>query len=127
MTFDSEYEPFFQPPGWIIGPVWTVLYTTLGISITSVLSKRDDLQQFNLIILCFVIQLALNLAWPSVFNSERYLLSLLMIIGMVVFSIAYVVLIHETTPFASRLMWPYIAWVSFAGIINAAYLLNSLQ
>lgn len=127
MTFDSEYEPFFQPPGWIIGPVWTVLYTTLGISITSVLSKRDDLQQFNLIILCFVIQLALNLAWPSVFNSERYLLSLLMIIGMVVFSIAYVVLIHGTTPFASRLMWPYIAWVSFAGIINAAYLLNSLQ
>ena len=127
MTFDSEYEPFFQPPGWIIGPVWTVLYTTLGISITSVLSKRDDLQQFNLIILCFVIQLALNLAWPSVFNSERYLLSLLMIIGMVVFSIAYAVLIHGTTPFASRLMWPYIAWVSFAGIINAAYLLNSLQ
>ena len=127
MTFDSEYEPFFQPPGWIIGPVWTVLYTTLGISITSVLSKRDDLQQFNLIILCFVIQLALNLAWPSVFNSERYLLSLLMIVGMVVFSIAYVVLIHGTTPFASRLMWPYIAWVSFAGIINAAYLLNSLQ
>ena len=127
MTFDSEYEPFFQPPGWIIGPVWTVLYTTLAISITSVLSKRDDLQQFNLIILCFVIQLALNLAWPSVFNSERYLLSLLMIIGMVVFSIAYVVLIHGTTPFASRLMWPYIAWVSFAGIINAAYLLNSLQ
>jgi len=127
VTFDSEYEPFFQPPGWIIGPVWTVLYTTLGISITSVLSKRDDLQQFNLIILCFVIQLALNLAWPSVFNSERYLLSLLMIIGMVVFSIAYVVLIHGTTPFASRLMWPYIAWVSFAGIINAAYLLNSLQ
>ena len=127
MTFDSEYEPFFQPPGWIIGPVWAVLYTTLAISITSVLSKRDDLQQFNLIILCFVIQLALNLAWPSVFNSERYLLSLLMIIGMVVFSIAYVVLIHEKTPFASRLMWPYIAWVSFAGIINAAYLLNSLQ
>ena len=127
MTFDSEYEPFFQPPGWIIGPVWAVLYTTLAIGITSVLSKRDDLQQFNLIILCFVIQLALNLAWPSVFNSERYLLSLLMIIGMVVFSIAYVVLIHGTTPFASRLMWPYIAWVSFAGIINAAYLLNSLQ
>jgi len=127
VTFDSEYEPFFQPPGWIIGPVWAVLYTTLAISFTSVLNKRDDLQQFNLIILCFVIQFALNLAWPSVFNSERYLLSLLMIIGMVVFSIAYVVLIHETTPFASRLMWPYIAWVSFAGIINAAYLLNSLQ
>ena len=127
LTFDSDYEPFFEPPGWIIGPIWAVLYTTLAISFTSVLSKQDELQQFNLIVACFLIQLALNLAWPSVFNSEQYLISLLMIIGMVVFSLWYVFLIHETIPFASRLMWPYIAWVSFAGLINTAYLLNSMK
>ena len=127
MTFDSEYEPFFEPPSWIIGPVWAVLYTMLAISFTSVLSKQEDLQQFNLIVACFLIQLALNLAWPSVFNSEQYLLSLLMIIGMVVFSLWYVFLINETAPFASRLMWPYIAWISFASIINTAYWLNSMK
>jgi len=127
VTFDSDYEPFFEPPGWIIGPVWAVLYTMLAISFTSVLSKQEDLQQFNLIVACFLIQLALNLAWPSVFNSEQYLLSLLMIIGMVVFSLWYVFLINETAPFASRLMWPYIAWISFASIINTAYWLNSMK
>ena len=127
VTFDSEYEPFFQPPGWVVGPVWAVLYTTLTISFTSVLSKQDELQQFNLIIACFLIQLALNLAWPSVFNSEQYLISLLMIVGMIVFSLGYVYLIHDVSPFASRLMWPYIAWVSFAGVINTAYLLNSMN
>ena len=127
MTFDSEYEPFFQPPGWVIGPVWAVLYTTIAMSFISVLSKKEVLQQFNLIVVCFIIQLALNLAWPSVFNSEQYLISLLMIIGMVVFSIAYVFLIHDAVPFASRIMWPYIAWISFAGIINTAYLLNSMK
>ncbi|MGB0174271.1 MAG: TspO/MBR family protein [Candidatus Poseidoniaceae archaeon] len=127
MTFDSDYEPFFQPPGWVVGPVWAVLYTTLAISFTSVLSKQEDLQQFNLVVACFLIQLALNLAWPSVFNSERYLISLLMIIGMVVFSLWYVFLINGTAPFASRLMWPYIAWVSFAGLINTAYWLNSMK
>ena len=127
MTFDSEYEPFFEPPGWIIGPVWAVLYTMLAISFTSVLSKQEDLQQFNLIVACFLIQLALNLAWPSVFNSEQYLISLLMIIGMLVFSLWYVFLINETAPFASRLMWPYIAWISFAGLINTAYWLNSMK
>ena len=127
LTFDSEYEPFFQPPGWVVGPVWAVLYTTLAISFTSVLSKQNELQQFNLIVACFFIQLALNLAWPSVFNSERYLISLLMIIGMVVFSFGYVYLIQHAVPFASRLMLPYIAWVSFAGIINTAYLLNSIK
>ena len=127
MTFDSEYEPFFQPPGWVVGPVCAVLYTTIAMSFISILSKKEDLQQFNLIVLCFIIQLALNLAWPSVFNSEQYLISLMMIIGMVVFSLWYVFLIHETAPFASRLMWPYIAWVSFAGLINTAYWLNSMK
>lgn len=127
MTFDSEYEPFFEPPGWIIGPVWAVLYTMLAISFTSILSRQEDLQQINLIVACFLMQLALNLAWPPVFNSEQYLISLLMIIGMVVFSLWYVFLIHETSPFASRLMWPYIAWVSFAGFINTAYWLNSMK
>ena len=127
MTFDSEYEPFFQPPGWVIGPVWAVLYTTIAISFSSVLSRQEELQHFRLIVLFFLIQLALNLAWPSVFNSEQYLISLLMIIGMIGFSLGYVFLTYETIPFASRLMWPYIAWVSFAGLINTAYLLNSLN
>ena len=127
MTFDSDYEPFFEPPGWIIGPVWAVLYTTIAMSFISILSKKEELQQFNLIVLCFIVQIALNLAWPSVFNSEQYLISLLMIIGMVVFSLWYVFLINETAPFASRLMWPYIAWISFAGLINTAYWLNSMK
>ena len=127
MTFDSEYEPFFQPPGWIVGPVWAVLYTIIAISFSSVLSRQDDLQHFRLIVVFFVIQLALNLAWPSVFNSEQYLISLIMIIGMIAFSLGYVFLTYETIPFASRLMWPYIAWVSFAGIINTAYFLYSLN
>ena len=127
MTFDSEYEPFFQPPGWIVGPIWAVLYTTIAIGFSSVLSRQEELQHFRLIVLFFVIQLALNLAWPSVFNSEQYLVSLLMIIGMIGFSLGYVFLTYETIPFASRLMWPYIAWVSFAGLINTAYLLNSLN
>ena len=127
VTFDSDYEPFFEPPGWVIGPIWAVLYTTLAISFTSVLSKQNELQQFNLIVTCFLIQLALNLAWPSVFNSEQYLISLLMIVGMVVFSFGYVYLIYDAVPFASQLMWPYIAWISFAGLINAAYLLNSMN
>tara|TARA_B100001564_G_C20082358_1_gene421091 strand:- start:45 stop:428 length:384 start_codon:yes stop_codon:yes gene_type:complete len=127
VTFDSEYEPFFQPPGWIVGPVWAVLYTIIAISFSSVLSRQDDLQHFRLIVVFFFIQLALNLAWPSVFNSEQYLVSLIMIIGMIAFSLGYVFLTYETIPFASRLMWPYIAWVSFAGIINTAYFLNSLN
>ena len=125
MTFDSEYEPFFQPPGWIIGPIWLVLYTCIAISFSNTLSKRDELDNYWLIVSLFTIQLALNLAWPSVFNSEQYLLSLIMIVFMIIFTIIYAYLIYETIPFASMIVWPYIAWISFAAIINAAYYLEA--
>ena len=125
MTFDSEYEPFFQPPGWIVAPIWLVLYTCIAISFSNTLSKRDELDNYWLIVSLFAIQLALNLAWPSVFNSEEYLLSLIMIVFMTIFSIIYAYLIYETIPFASMIVWPYIAWISFAAIINVAYYLEA--
>ena len=125
MTFDSEYEPFFQPPGWIVAPIWLVLYTCIAISFSNTLSKRDELDNYWLIVSLFTIQLALNLAWPSVFNSEKYLLSLIMIVFMIIFTIIYAYLIYETIPFASMIVWPYIAWISFAAIINVAYYLEA--
>ncbi len=126
MTFDSDYEPFFQPPGWIVGPVWVVLYTCIALSFSATLSKRDELDNYWLIVTLFMIQLALNLIWPSLFlNSERYLLSVVWLVFMIVFTVIYAFLIYKTIPYASMLVWPYIAWVSFAALINAAYYLEA--
>ena len=125
MTFDSDYEPWFQPPGWVIGPIWLVLYTMLAISFIMVLSKKEEISKSNLIIVLFIIQLITNLMWPGVFNSAQYLTSFLMIIVMVVFTTIYAYVIFEPTKNASILVWPYIIWVSFAGIINFAYYLNA--
>ena len=124
MTFNSEYKPFFQPPGWIIGPIWAVLYTTLAISIFLAITNRDKIDNKMLVFGFFFIQMALNLMWPDVFNSARYLLSLVMIILMTLFSILYAVFIYESVPLASKLVWPYIAWIAFASIINVAYYLE---
>ena len=120
MTFESEYEPFFQPPGWIVAPIWVVLYTTLAFSFKIILQKRDEFSNFSIVVAIFFIQLAINLAWPSVFNSEKYLISLIMIICMVCLSLVYVFIVHPVSKEASKLVWPYIAWVSFAGVINTA-------
>lgn len=125
LTFDSEYEPFFQPPGWVVGPIWAVLYTCMAISFSNVLERREELNSFPLIVASFLIQIALNLAWPAVFNSERYLLSLVMIIFMILFTILYASLTFKPAPFASYLVWPYIAWILFAAVINTAYYLES--
>jgi|TARA_B100001540_G_scaffold124177_2_gene110717 benzodiazapine receptor len=125
MTFDSDYEPWFQPPGWVIGPIWLVLYTMLAISFMMMLSKKEEISKSNLIIVLFIIQLITNLMWPDVFNSAQYLTSFLMIIVMVVFTAIYAYVIFEPAKNASILVWPYIIWVSFAGIINFAYYLNA--
>ena len=125
MTFDSEYEPFFQPPGWVVAPIWAVLYTCIAFSFSSVLNHREELKHSNSIIVLFLIQLALNLAWPSVFNSERYLLSLVMITLMIVFTFIYAYLTYAHLPTASMLVWPYLAWISFAAVINTAYYLHA--
>jgi len=125
MTFDSDYEPWFQPPGWIIGPIWLVLYTMLAISFMMMLSKKEEISKSNLIIVLFIIQLITNLMWPDVFNSAQYFTSFLMIIVMVIFTAIYAYVIFEPAKNASILVWPYIIWVSFAGIINFAYYLNA--
>ena len=125
LTFDSEYEPFFQPPGWVVAPIWAVLYTCMAFSFSSVMNQRDELEYFKVIVVLFFVQLALNLAWPGVFNSEHYLLSLVMLVFMTMFTAIYAYLIYSSIPFASVLVWPYIAWMSFAAAINTAYYLHA--
>ena len=125
MTFDSDYEPWFEPPGWIIGPIWLVLYTMLAISFTMMLAKREAIPNSNLVIGLFVIQMIANLMWPNVFNSAEYLASFLLIVVMAVFTAIYAYMIYDHAKDASMLVWPYIVWVSFAGLINIAYYLNA--
>tara|TARA_B100000963_G_scaffold361461_1_gene397003 strand:- start:3777 stop:4157 length:381 start_codon:yes stop_codon:yes gene_type:complete len=125
MTFDSDYEPWFEPPGWIIGPIWLVLYTILAISFTMMLAKREAIPNSNLVIGLFVIQMIANLMWPNVFNSAEYLASFLLIVVMAVFTAIYAYMIYDHAKEASMLVWPYIAWVCFAGLINIAYYLNA--
>jgi|TARA_B100001094_G_scaffold201371_1_gene195360 tryptophan-rich sensory protein len=125
MSFDSDFEPWFQPPGWIVGPIWLILYSMIVISFMMVLSRKEKISNSNIIITLFLIQLLVNLMWPNVFNSGEYLTSFLMIIIMVVFTLIYAYVTFGPAKEASMLVWPYILWVSFAGMINFAYFLNA--
>ena len=125
MSFDSDFEPWFQPPGWIVGPIWLILYSMIVISFMMVLSRKEKISNSNIIITLFLIQLLVNLMWPNVFNSGEYLTSFLMIVIMVVFTVIYAYVTFGPAKEASLLVWPYILWVSFAGMINFAYFLNA--
>ena len=125
MTFDSEYGPFFEPPGWIIGPIWSVLYVMLAISLYTTIVNRSEINYRNIAIALFVIQMIANLMWPSVFNDAKYLQSTILCLIMAVSTIVYAYLIYDGNKQGSILVWPYIAWVTFAGMINVAYYLHA--
>ena len=97
----------------------------LAMSLFITLSKRNEVGNHSVAVTLFIFQLAINLMWPSVFNSAEYLISLLMIVMMVSMTVIYAYMLYDSAKSASLLVWPYIAWVSFAGLINLAYLLNA--
>ena len=122
MSFDATTKPFFQPPSWVFGPVWSILYITMTASIIVAWQERDSIPKTAFAL--FGAQLFLNLIWSSFFAESNYLASLTIIIGMVAFSIGYVVVIYPYAPLASWLLIPYIAWITFASVINGWYYLE---
>ena len=119
-------KPPFNPPDWIFGPVWTTLYIMMGISAYLVWRKGLDDKVVRIVLVCFIVQLFLNAIWtPLFFGLHSPLLGL---IDIVLFLNAVIVTIFACSKIsrtASLLLVPYLAWVSFATVLNASiYLLN---
>lgn len=109
-------KPAFAPPGWVFPVVWTLLYAAMSVSLW--LALREGLPWWKLL-LVYVVQLAVNLAWPFLFFTLGalglafwWLLLLLMLIFLLM-----LVTFPRSAP-AGWLLVPYAAWVSFAGVLN---------
>lgn len=114
-----------NPPDWVFGPVWTVLYGLMAVAAWLVWMEPDG-ETRRRGILWFCLQLAVNLMWSFVFFGARML-------GLAVVDIALMwALIAVTMMFFFRvrraagwLLVPYLAWVTFAGYLNwAVWVLN---
>jgi benzodiazapine receptor len=111
-TYNQLIKPSFNPPSWIFGPVWIVLYLVMGISAEMVKSDPKALQ-------IFFIQLALNFAWSLIFfNLQRRDLAFLVIILLLISIVYMIKVFSNTSPLAAKLQIPYLLWVSFATILN---------
>lgn len=115
-------KPFFNPPNWVFGPVWTVLYTAMGIAGGLVWNQDDahpELVKKGL--LFFVIQLALNALWSFLFFVLcNPLLALIEIVLLWLMLFETYMQFKKINKWASRLFIPYIAWVGFALLLNTA-------
>jgi tryptophan-rich sensory protein len=108
-------KPEFTPPGWVFGPVWTLLYTMMGIALFLVWSRHKGGKKRTRWLVLFFIHLALNALWSVLFFG--YHLLFIAFVEICILWITLVALILLAFRFDRRvgfLLLPYLAWVSFA-------------
>ncbi len=112
-------KPPFQPPGWVFGPVWSVLYVLIGIAGW----RPWRLPGAGLAQKLWWLQLGLNFLWPPVFfGAHRLGLSVVVILCLLAAVLACTVAAWRRDKVAGLMLLPYLGWVSFASALNGVIL-----
>lgn len=114
-------KPFFNPPNWMFAPVWSALYVLMGIAAGIVWAKGYYHIWVKTALYHFVFQLLLNALWSIVFFGLKSPLGALFIIIalniLLLFTFKWFKVVKAA---AAYLLLPYMAWVAFASLLNAA-------
>lgn len=114
-------KPSFNPPNWIFGPVWTTLYTLMGVSAGLIWSKGLEFATTKKALSVFGIHLALNFSWSLIFfGLEQPFWAFVEILFLLGFIFYYTNVFYRISPLTGWLQVPYILWVSFATMLNGA-------
>jgi len=109
----------WNPPSWVFGPVWTVLYIVMGIALWLLWTAPAGDQRRQALTL-FWLQLGINLAWSwAFFGLESPWLALVDLVALIVVIVLFMRKAWWVVPVASLLMWPYLIWCGFAASLNA--------
>jgi benzodiazapine receptor len=118
LWFMALHKPPLMPPGWVFGAVWTLLYLLLGLSLAMVLHARGAKNRQRAVGL-FAAQLVLNFAWsPIFFAFHKVEVALAVIAAMIVLCVAMILVIWRIRVGAGLLLYPYLAWLMFASLLN---------
>lgn len=119
--YQTLNKPIFSPPNFIFGPVWTILYALMGISIFLILEQKIKLKEKHNLIYLFSLQLLLNFLWSVIFFYFNLpLLAFLDILFLWGSILLLIVKFWKFSRLASILLIPYLLWVSFASLLNAS-------
>jgi tryptophan-rich sensory protein len=112
-------KPWFNPPNFLFGPVWTFLYFLMGISLYLVWKKGVKNKEKRRALMVFAGQLFFNAIWSIVFFGLKSPLG-----GLFIIIILWLLIIETIRRFykidknSSFLLMPYLVWVTFATILN---------
>ena len=113
--YSTLIKPSFNPPNWIFGPVWTILYFLMAITLYLIWTKKKNVQAER----WFYLQLILNAAWSVIFfGLHQPLIAFIIIILLWLSILATIFWARKTTKTGAYLMIPYILWVTFASVLN---------
>jgi translocator protein len=114
-------KPFFSPPSWVFGPVWTTLYLLMGVSAYLVWEKGAGNPAVRPALGWFGTQLALNTAWSIAFFGLQSPWAAVAVIALLWLAIvATIRAFWGIARPAAYLLLPYILWVSFAALLNVS-------
>ena len=118
-------KPSFNPPNYLFAPVWTTLYTLMGISLFIIWKSPTGRIRNNALVI-FAVQITLNFFWSFLFFKFNQTELALVEIMMLWISILLMIIFYKRIrKLAAFLQIPYLLWVSFATILNAAiWILN---
>lgn len=126
MTKNREWyaklsKPAWNPPSWVFGPAWTILYILMGIS-----SYFVWMHGGRLALIVYAAQLLVNFAWtPVFFRFHRPDIALGLILLLWILILWMLFLFKKASSTAFWLIVPYFAWVSFATTLNAYIVLKN--
>ena len=111
--FSRSQSSFLQPPGYVFGVAWTLIYLCFGYSLYRYRTKATTM--------LWVLNLVVNLSWPVVYNCyERYDYALAMIVLLFALTAAQYTLTLDT--YAKLALVPYMVWLMVAASLNVEVL-----
>jgi benzodiazapine receptor len=117
-------KPWFTPPDYVFGPVWTVLYILMGISLYLIVIQGWENETVKTGIILFAAQLGANLLWSVIFfGLQSPLGSLVCIFVLLALIVATLITFYRLSKPAAVLLVPYLAWVCIATALNAGVVL----
>jgi tryptophan-rich sensory protein len=118
--YASLAKPAWAPPGWLFGPVWTVLYVLMGVAAWLVW-RRAGWSGASGALSLFLVQLLCNAAWSWIFFAwRRGALAFADIVLLLALIVATMLAFARVHGLAALLLLPYLAWVLFATALTYA-------
>jgi benzodiazapine receptor len=118
--YDGLDRAPWNPPGWVFGPAWTVLYVLMAVAAWLVAREGLGHRSVQVALAVYLVQLALNLGWSLLFFGAREPgWALVEIVALLAAIVVTIVAFHGISTAAAWLLVPYALWVTFAATLNA--------